>query len=162
MTDEQRAVQHWPAGWADANLPSLDRRRAHGLNFNLAFANACQCSPSRSPFLTSTYAPVNRATLIPATLNPALPNLATIFASAEYNVVYKGKWHLTSAPRLSHGGLRQKDYTACEEMIHIPMIFSNPVLFPKPLETNALAGLIDILPTLIAVAGVKPGSPLYL
>ncbi len=359
MTDEQRAARDWPAGWADANLPSLNRLRAHGINFNSAFANACQCSPSRSTFLTSTYAPVNRATLTPATLNPALPNLATIFAAAGYNVVYKGKWHLTSefvtpfaadtpqdvsniiandqaletmyslagwnspdagtsltkpeslgggaggndaryvsgtsvggvsnvleflssynsdAPfclivslvnphdvfvypkdiaasgydvsafsslpidlpptcsedlstkpgvqasfleslndvwpftmgaepvlysrfyahlntladaqltqildlldakkltektlivrvadhgelGLAHGGLRQKDYAAYEEMIHIPMIFSNPALFPKPLETNALAGLIDVMPTLMAVAGIKPDFDLHL
>ena len=63
---------------------------------------------------------------------------------------------------LSHGGLRQKDYTAYEEMIHIAMIFSNPVLFPNPFETNALAGLIDVLPTLIAAAGINPRSPLQL
>jgi arylsulfatase A-like enzyme len=359
MTDEQRAARDWPAGWADANLPSLGRLRAHGINFNSAFANACQCSPSRSTFLTSTYAPVNRATLTPATLNPALPNLATIFGAAGYEVIYKGKWHLTGSfvtpfsadssqdigdiiandealettynfsgwnspdagtsltqpaslgggvggndaryvsgnsagtvsnvleflsaydseapfclivslvnphdvfiyPRdiaasgydvsafdslpiglpptygedlsakpavqrsfleslndvwpftngtepvlysrfyaylntladaqltqildlldakrltektlivrvadhgelgLAHGGLRQKDYAAYEEMIHIPMIFSNPVLFPKPLETNALAGLIDVLPTLMSVAGIKPESMLNL
>ncbi|HUA34098.1 MAG TPA: sulfatase-like hydrolase/transferase [Candidatus Binataceae bacterium] len=359
MTDEQRAVRDWPAGWADANLPSLGRLRAHGINFNSAFANACQCSPSRSTFLTSTYAPVNRATLTPATLNPALPNLATIFAAAGYNVVYKGKWHLTASfvlpfaadssqdvsdiiasdqamqatygfsgwnspdagtsltqaaslggglggndaryvsgtsagtatnvlqflstydsdapfclivslvnphdvfvyPKdvvasgydvsafsslpielpptygedlstkpavqasfveslnnvwpfamgaepvlysrfyaylniladaelmqildlldakgltektlivrvadhgelgLAHGGLRQKDYAAYEEMIHIPMIFSNPLLFPRPLETDALGGLIDVLPTLMAVAGIKPEPELHL
>ena len=359
VTDEQRAARDWPAGWADANLPSLGRLRANGINFNSAFANACQCSPSRSTFLTSTYAPVNRATLTPATLNPALPNLATIFGAAGYKVVYKGKWHLTVSfvtpfsadspqdisaiiandealettysfsgwnspdagtsltqpaslgggiggndaryvsgnsagtvsnvleflsaynsdapfclivslvnphdvfiyPRdigasgydvsafdslpielpptygedlstkptvqgsfleslnnvwpftngtepvfysrfyaylntladaqltqildlldargltektlivriadhgelgLAHGGLRQKDYAAYEEMIHIPMIFSNPVLFPRPLETNALAGLIDVLPTLMAVAGIKPESALNL
>src|ERR1700683_2938061 len=42
------------------------------------------------------------------------------------------------------------------------MIFSNPVLFPKPLETNALAGLIDVLPTLMSVAGIKPESMLNL
>jgi choline-sulfatase len=63
---------------------------------------------------------------------------------------------------LAHGGLRQKDYAAYEEMIHIPMIFSNPVLFPRPLETNALAGLIDVLPTLMAVAGITPESALNL
>ena len=359
MTDEQRAARDWPTGWADANLPSLGRLRAHGINFHSAFANACQCSPSRSTFLTSTYAPVNRATLTPATLNPVLPNLATIFGAAGYEVVYKGKWHLTGSfvmpfsadspqdignviandealqtiynfsgwnspdagtsltqpgslgggvggndaryvsgnsagtvtnvleflssydsdapfclivslvnphdvfiyPRdigasgydvssfdslpiglpptygedlstkpavqrsfleslndvwpftngtepvlysrfyaylntladaqltqildlldakrltektlivrvadhgelgLAHGGLRQKDYAAYEEMIHIPMIFSNPVLFPRPLETDALAGLIDVLPTLMAVAGIKPESALKL
>jgi choline-sulfatase len=63
MTDEQRAVQHWPRSWADRNLKSLSRLREHGLNFTSAFANACQCSPSRATFLTSTYAPTNGVTL---------------------------------------------------------------------------------------------------
>ncbi len=358
MTDEQRAVQHWPESWAHDNLKSLDRLRKHGLNFTSAFTNACQCSPSRATFLTSTYAPVIGTTRTDGTLNPALPNLARILSSAGYNVVYKGKWHLninylmpyavtnseqlaaalmndralmdtygfsgwnspdagttaggsmadlqtlgagvggndaryvggsnpgddtanvlqfldrydsadpfclmvslvnphdifiypdaklfgisgyeipafdklpielpatynedlsnkpavqasfvdalntvwpftSESPALlyaqlyayltsladiqltrildmldakgltkdtlivqvadhgemglSHGGLRQKDYTAYEEMIRIPMIFSNPRLFPYPVETDCLAGLIDVLPTLITVAGL--------
>jgi choline-sulfatase len=358
MTDEQRAVQHWPQSWAHRNLKSLNRLREHGLSFTSAFTNACQCSPSRATFLTSTYAPVNGVTLTSGTLDPSRPNLAQILARAGYNVFYKGKWHLntnyimpfavtnsaelaaalqndqalrtsygfydwnspdagttaggamtdlltlgagvggndaryvgggnpgestanvleflasydspdpfcliaslvnphdifvypnaklfgisgydTSAftdlpielpptyeedlstkpavqasfvdalnnvwpftpstpalwyPRfyaylnlladiqlrrildmldatgltedtlivrvadhgelgLSHGGLRQKDYTAYEEMIHVPMIFSNPRLFPGPVETDCLAGLIDVLPTLLTVAGL--------
>ena len=359
MTDEQRAVQHWPAWWATRNLKSLNRLRAHGLNFTSAFTNACQCSPSRASFLTSTYAPINGVTVTSGTLNPLLPNLAQILTTAGYNVVYKGKWHLNTnyimpfsvtnstelaaalandqaleksygflgwnspdagttaggeitdvqtlgggvggndhryvaggnpgdetpnilqflerydsrapfcliaslvnphdifvypnvklfglsgydlsafsnlpielpptyhedlstkptvqasfvnalnsvwpfAPGshqalwyarfyayltaladnqlmqildaldakgltedtlivrvadhgemgLSHGGIRQKDYTAYEETIHIPMIFSNPRLFPRPLETQCLAGLIDVLPTLLTVAGL--------
>jgi choline-sulfatase len=44
-------------------------------------------------------------------------------------------------------------------MIHIPMIFSNPRLFPQPMETNCLAGLIDVLPTLLTVAGLEGQRP---
>ena len=33
---------------------------------------------------------------------------------------------------LSHGGLRQKAFNAYEETIHIPLVISNPVLFPEP------------------------------
>ena len=32
---------------------------------------------------------------------------------------------------LSHGGLRQKAFNAYEETIHVPLVVSNPVLFPK-------------------------------
>lgn len=353
ITDEQRAPQHWPAGWADRNLPSFRRLRRHGLNFTRAFTNACQCSPSRATLLTGQYAPKNKVLRTSGTLSTALPNLATILSTAGYNVVNKGKWHLTEAflepyvatnpeeaaevvahdkaladkygflgwnapdsgteivantmatlgggvgandPRyvsgvspgtatknaleflatydddapfclilslvnphdvfvyphfleasgyelgdfsslpirlpltfredlstkppvqanfvqslnellpidldsiepllyarfyaylnvlvdryvtqvldavdthgwtdstliiriadhgemgMAHGGLRQKDYTAYEEMIRVPMVFSNPILFPGPLQTDALAGLIDILPTLVTVA----------
>ena len=54
---------------------------------------------------------------------------------------------------LSHGGLRQKAFNAYEETIHIPLVVSNPVLFPKPAETDALVSLVDVLPTIASVAG---------
>jgi choline-sulfatase len=57
---------------------------------------------------------------------------------------------------LSHGGLRQKAFNTYEETIHIPFVVSNPVLFPKPAETDALASLIDVLPTLARLAGARP------
>ena len=49
---------------------------------------------------------------------------------------------------LSHGGLRQKAFNAYEETIHVPLVISNPVLFPRArAETDAFASLIDLLPT---------------
>ena len=54
---------------------------------------------------------------------------------------------------LSHGGLRQKAFNAYEETIRIPLVVSNPVLFPRPVETGALASLVDILPTIASVTG---------
>jgi choline-sulfatase len=53
---------------------------------------------------------------------------------------------------LSHGGLRQKAFNAYEETIHVPLVVSNPVLFPKPVKTGALASLVDVLPTIATVA----------
>jgi arylsulfatase A-like enzyme len=60
---------------------------------------------------------------------------------------------------LSHGGLRQKAFNVYEETIHVPLLVSNPVLFPQPAQTPALASLIDLLPTIATVAGaeVAPG-----
>ena len=54
---------------------------------------------------------------------------------------------------LSHGGLRQKAFNAYEETINIPIVVSNPVLFPGPAETEALASLVDLLPTITSLAG---------
>jgi arylsulfatase A-like enzyme len=54
---------------------------------------------------------------------------------------------------LAHGGLRQKTFNAYEETINVPLVVSNPVLFPKPAQTDALASLVDVLPTLIDLAG---------
>ena len=56
---------------------------------------------------------------------------------------------------LSHGGLRQKAFNAYEETIHIPLVVSNPVLFPRPVETDALASLVDVLPTIAGVTGAR-------
>lgn len=54
---------------------------------------------------------------------------------------------------LSHG-MREKSYSAYEEMIHIPMVISNPRLYPKPRETQAFYSHLDLLPTLAELAGV--------
>ena len=45
---------------------------------------------------------------------------------------------------LSHG-MREKAYTVYEEMIHIPLIISNPKLFPNPRTTDALYCHLDLL-----------------
>ena len=33
---------------------------------------------------------------------------------------------------LAHGGLRQKAFNAYEETIGVPLVVSNPLLFPRP------------------------------
>ena len=33
ITDQEREVMHWPAGWAEANLPARSRLLEHGLQF---------------------------------------------------------------------------------------------------------------------------------
>ena len=55
---------------------------------------------------------------------------------------------------LSHGGLRQKAFNAYEETLRVPIVISNPRMFPKPVQTDAFATLIDIMPTLATLAGV--------
>jgi len=57
---------------------------------------------------------------------------------------------------LAHGGLRQKMFNAYEETIHVPLVVSNPVLFPRAQETAAFACLADVVPTLVALAGAQP------
>ncbi len=57
---------------------------------------------------------------------------------------------------LSHGGLRQKAFNAYEETTHVPLVVSNPLLFPRAAETEALASLVDVLPTLATLGGAQP------
>ncbi len=54
---------------------------------------------------------------------------------------------------LSHGGLRQKAFNTYEETINVPLVVSNPVLFPQGAETEALASLVDVLPTVLGLTG---------
>ncbi|WP_024796603.1 sulfatase-like hydrolase/transferase [Tomitella biformata] len=55
---------------------------------------------------------------------------------------------------MSHGGLRQKAFNAYEETLNVPLVISNPAMFPAPASTNALASLVDLMPTMATMAGV--------
>jgi arylsulfatase A-like enzyme len=57
---------------------------------------------------------------------------------------------------LSHGGLRQKAFNVYEETIRVPLIFSNPVLFPEPRTCEHPASLVDLVPTVAGLTGVAP------
>jgi choline-sulfatase len=107
LTDQERAIQHFPQNWLRKNLPGMRRLRQHGVSFERAFTNACMCSPARST-LMSGYFPAQHG--VKYTLEedmpfpeykaqkelprpPQMANLATVMKAAGYNVVYKGKWH---------------------------------------------------------------------
>jgi choline-sulfatase len=112
ITDQERAIQHFPKGWARKNLPGMMRLKRNGLTFKRAFANSCMCSPARATLLTG-YLPAQHGvkyTLeddMPADqgypqveLPVGLPNVATVTAAAGYQPVYKGKWHCSKAAGL--------------------------------------------------------------
>ncbi len=116
ITDQERAIQHFPPNWLRKYMPGLRRLRRHGLAFERAFTNACMCSPARST-LMSGYFPAQHG--VKYTLEENMPaegtlgedgqelektypqvelptdlaNLATVMRAAGYNVAYKGKWH---------------------------------------------------------------------
>jgi arylsulfatase A-like enzyme len=58
---------------------------------------------------------------------------------------------------LSHGGLRQKIFNAYEETIRVPLVVSNPGMFATARSSDALTSLLDVVPTLLGLAGVDPG-----
>jgi arylsulfatase A-like enzyme len=106
ITDQERAIQHFPRGWAQRNLPGLMRVQRHGLTFENAFCNACMCSPSRATLMTG-YFPAQHGVKYTleedmpdnefpqVELPPGFKNLASVMSAAGYNAVYKGKWHLS-------------------------------------------------------------------
>lgn len=55
LTDQDRAIQHFPRGWANANLPGLTRLKNNGLTFRRSFTNSCMCSPARSTMMTGYF-----------------------------------------------------------------------------------------------------------
>ncbi len=102
MTDQERHHMHWPDGWAEKNLPGLQRLKRHGLYFNRAYTAVTQCSPSRASMMTGHFAPVNRVTqtfLWPGLIHKNLqPNIASLLKEkAGYETIWKGKWHLSYA-----------------------------------------------------------------
>jgi len=55
---------------------------------------------------------------------------------------------------MAHGRQRQKMYNVYQETLNVPFIVSNPLLFKQREETDSLASLVDVLPTLATIAGV--------
>jgi arylsulfatase A-like enzyme len=52
---------------------------------------------------------------------------------------------------MAHGGLRQKNFNFYEETLRVPLVFSNPTLYPKPAQSSALVSHVDFLPTVAAL-----------
>jgi choline-sulfatase len=106
LTDQQRAIQHFPPGWSRRNMPGMTRLQKHGMLFDNAFTNACMCSPARST-LMSGYFPAQHGvkytleTDMPAPQYPqvelatSFKNPASVAMAAGYTPVYKGKFHCT-------------------------------------------------------------------
>jgi choline-sulfatase len=49
--------------------------------------------------------------------------------------------------------MREKAYTVDKEMIHIPLIVHNRRLYPEPVQTDAFYDHLDLLPTILELAG---------
>ena len=107
LTDQERAIQHFPPDWAEKNLPGQDALRKTGVTFERAYSKACMCSPSRATLMTG-YFPAQHGvkwTLeqsMPkeqypdqAILPDNLPNIGTVMKAAGYYTPYKGKFHVT-------------------------------------------------------------------
>jgi choline-sulfatase len=106
ISDQERAIQHFPKNWLRKHLPGMRRLRRHGISFERAFTSACMCSPSRATMMTGYFPaqhgvkytleekmPNDEYPQVEMPLPSVMPNLATVMKAAGYNVVYKGKWH---------------------------------------------------------------------
>ncbi|WP_377892285.1 sulfatase-like hydrolase/transferase [Alkalihalobacillus sp. R86527] len=55
----------------------------------------------------------------------------------------------------AHGGLFQKWFNAYEESIHVPFIIHSPKLFSGREGTEMLTSHVDVLPTMLGLAGIN-------
>ncbi len=99
---------HFPAGWEAKNMPATTALKRHGLTFDRAFTASCMCSAARATLFSGLMPAQHgvRFTLeenMPediysqVELNLDIANLATLMSDAGYDVVFKGKWHLSKA-----------------------------------------------------------------
>jgi len=105
LTDQQRALQWFPTGWAAANLPFQSALAATGVTFNRAYTNTAMCTPARTTLFTglhpaqhlsvNTLSEGNEQSEAEHQLNPTYPNVGTVLTAAGYEVAYIGKYHLS-------------------------------------------------------------------
>jgi arylsulfatase A-like enzyme len=89
-------------------------------------------------------------------IGTVLDALESVSGLREQTVVFRVADH--GEMGLSHGGLRQKAFNVYEETLNVPLVVSNPRMFPQAATTDALASLIDVMPTLATLAGVPDRS----
>ncbi|MBS1910458.1 MAG: sulfatase-like hydrolase/transferase [Bacteroidetes bacterium] len=134
ISDQQSAHPYWPAGWEEENLPAMQRLKNNGITFQRGYTNSCTCSPSRTTLFTGLYPSQHGVIEVlefdsmsdpmeggitsvkerrQRGLASNLQNMARMMKSAGYNVVYKGKWHLTKPVQYSNP-LKQKYWTEAD------------------------------------------------
>ncbi|WP_046759119.1 sulfatase-like hydrolase/transferase [Kordia jejudonensis] len=105
ITDQQRSIQHFPEGWAEAHLPWTTHLKKTGVTFKNNMCSSTACSPSRSTIFSSTYPTINGVLKVNDTINMSrtlpmggsIATLGKIMTDSGYRMVYKGKWHLDSS-----------------------------------------------------------------
>jgi choline-sulfatase len=98
MTDQQRAFRHFPETWIAENLQNFTKLQSNGITFNNAICNASRCSPSRSVLYTGQYTWQTGVFDVGGTLPPDINTIGKLMEVAGYEMVYKGKWHLSGDP----------------------------------------------------------------
>ena len=119
IADQERPPMWFPPGWEDTNLPNTKRLKDRGVTFTHAFTAAAMCTVSRNTMFTGLFAAQHHSkdtltdgmqqSLTEHRLDPTLPNLATCLKEAGYDVIYKGKWHMSSRVQAADGSYIEDD-----------------------------------------------------
>ena len=60
---------------------------------------------------------------------------------------------------MTHGGMIQKNFNAYEETLRVPLVYSNPKLFPEEVQIDALVSHVDFVPTMASLFGSPVVNP---
>ena len=111
---DQEAVTRIPA---NLNRPNFQRVFDSTVTFSHAYASHPLCCPSRATLFTGLYPHqagmmynIGLAGQFGPSLDATLPNLATVFQPAGYDVAHFGKWHLSKLDEVANYGFRPGDY----------------------------------------------------
>lgn len=104
ITDQERAVMHFPEKWSEKHLPAMTLLRNNGVEFLNGCCNTCMCSPSRSTLFSGVYPAQHGVTdtlsfggkysITEPTLASSFSNMAKMLWE-HYDVQYRGKWHMS-------------------------------------------------------------------
>lgn len=95
-TDQMRADHMRCAGNPIIQTPHLDRLAASGVNMSRAYVNCPLCMPSRSTLFTGLTPRGHRVRTNGIPLDPTIPTMPGILASAGYQTASIGKIHLSN------------------------------------------------------------------
>ncbi|NEQ10935.1 MAG: sulfatase-like hydrolase/transferase [Moorea sp. SIO4E2] len=114
LNDQDSAAQDWLPEFEKEHLPTTMRLKKNGLSFKKNIIASCACSPSRAALLTGTYQTQNGVAktlgmpkdktqgkdskptgYMQNVLKPTQINIAHMLSAAGYQVIWKGKWHLS-------------------------------------------------------------------
>jgi choline-sulfatase len=62
---------------------------------------------------------------------------------------------------MTHGGMIQKNFNFYEETLRVPLVFSNPKLFPDEAQSDALVSHVDFVPTMANLFGSPTVNPAW-
>jgi arylsulfatase A-like enzyme len=160
-------------GWLppSVSLPWRERLLSEGLEFIRYYTHSSPCSPSRASLFTGRYLPghgVVDNVIMPehTELDPAVPTLGSILASAGYRCSYIGKWHLSQAAQPDMEAYGFSDWEGNDRHfmgwagtgVHFdPIIASNAARW---LERNAGPGT-ERRPWFLTVALVNPHDVMW-
>jgi arylsulfatase A-like enzyme len=100
VSDQERAWDHYPAGFIAQHAPARQWLRENGVSFTRFQTPSPFCSPARGVIYSGVQSPNNgvwdNVPLVYASpLRRDVPTLGTMFQDAGYITGYTGKWHLS-------------------------------------------------------------------